>query len=144
MMPSQPVSTAVGAGSRAGTVHPSSRAELAAHQLDRLRAGLGHVLAGNRFYQRKLAGYDVAALESLDALRRLPFTTKAELVADQQAHPPYGTNLSFPLRDYVRLHQTSGTTRQPLKILDTADSWEGWAACWGTVYTAAGVSAGDV
>jgi phenylacetate-CoA ligase len=77
-------------------------------------------------------------------LRQLPFTTKAELVADQQAHPPYGTNLSFPLRDYVRLHQTSGTTGQPLKILDTADSWEWWAACWETVYTAAGVSADDV
>src|SRR5258708_22438955 len=144
MMPSQPVSTALGAGSPAGTLHTAGGAEIAAHQLDGLRAGLGHALAGNRFYQHKLAGCDVAALESLDALRRLPFTTKAELVADQQAHPPYGTNLSFPLRDYVRLHQTSGTTGQPLKILDTAESWEWWAACWETVYTAAGVSADDV
>jgi phenylacetate-CoA ligase len=144
MMPSQPVSTALGAGSPADTLLSASRAEIAAHQLDRLRGGLRRVLAGNHFYQRKLAGCDVAALESLDALRQLPFTTKAELVADQQAHPPYGTNLSFPLRDYVRLHQTSGTTGQPLKILDTADSWEWWAACWETVYTAAGVSADDV
>jgi phenylacetate-CoA ligase len=144
MMPSQPVSTALGAGSPADTLLSASRAEIAAHQLDRLRGGLGRVLAGNRFYQRKLADCDVAALESLDALRRLPFTTKAELVADQQAHPPYGTNLSFPLRDYVRLHQTSGTTGQPLKILDTADNWEWWAGCWETVYTAAGVSADDV
>ncbi|HZC77140.1 MAG TPA: AMP-binding protein, partial [Ktedonobacterales bacterium] len=126
------------------TPHTASRAEIAAHQLDRLRGGLRRVLAGNRFYQHKLAGRDIAALESLDAVRRLPFTTKAELVADQQAHPPYGTNLSFPLRDYVRLHQTSGTTGQPLKILDTAESWEWWAACWETVYTAAGVSADDV
>src|SRR5260370_36876205 len=98
MVPSEAGSPALGGGSPAGTLHTGSRAEIAAHQLDRLRAGLGHVLAGNRFYQHKLAGCDVAALESLDALRRLPFTTKAELVADQQAHPPYGTNLSFPLR----------------------------------------------
>jgi phenylacetate-CoA ligase len=144
MMPSRPVSTALGAGSPVGTLHTASRAEIAAHQLDRLRGNLGRVLAGNRFYQHKLAGCDIGALESLDAVRRLPFTTKAELVADQQTHPSYGTNLSFPLRDYVRLHQTSGTTGQPLKILDTAESWEWWAACWETVYTAAGVSADDV
>ncbi len=144
MMPSQPVSTALGAGAPVGTLHTASRAEIAVHQLDRLRGGLRHVLAGNRFYQHKLAGYDFRALESLDSMRRLPFTTKAGLVADQQAHPPYGTNLSFPLRDYVRLHQTTGTTGQPLKILDTAESWEWWAACWETVYTAAGVSADDV
>ncbi len=143
-MPSQPVSTALGAGAPVGTLHTASRAEIAVHQLDRLRGGLRRVLAGNRFYQHKLAGYDFGALESLDSMRRLPFTTKAELVADQQAHPPYGTNLSFPLRDYVRLHQTTGTTGQPLKILDTAESWEWWAACWETVYTAAGVSADDV
>src|SRR5258706_11522513 len=108
MMPSQPVSTALGAGSPAGTVHTSSRAEIAAHQLDRLRAGLGHVLAGNRFYQRKLAGYDVAALESLDALRRLPLTTKTELGADPQGHPPYRTNLRFPPRHYLRPHHNPG------------------------------------
>lgn len=144
MMPSQPVSTALGAGAPVGTLHTSSRAEITAHQLDRLRGGLRRVLAGNRFYQNKLAGCDFGALESLDSMRRLPFTTKAELVADQQAHPLYGTNLSFPLRDYVRLHQTSGTTGQPLKILDTAESWEWWAACWETVYTAAGVSVDDV
>ena len=144
MMPSQPVSTALGAGAPVGTLHTASRAEIAVHQLDRLRGGLRRVLAGNRFYQHKLAGCDFGALESLDSMRRLPFTTKAELVADQQAHPPYGTNLSFPLRDFVRLHQTSGTTGQPLKILDTAESWEWWAACWETVYTAAGVSADDV
>src|SRR5258706_1298963 len=132
MMPSQPVSTALGAGSPVATLHTASRAEIAVHQLDRLRGGLRRVLAGNRFYQHKLAGCDFGALESLDSMRRLPFTTKAELVADQQAHPPYGTNLSFPLRDFVRLHQTSGTTGQPLKILDTAESWELWSRSWGT------------
>src|SRR5258707_3069026 len=102
MMPSQPVSTALGAGSPAGTVHTSSRAEIAAHQLDRLRAGLGHVLAGNRFYQRKLAGYDVAAVESLDAVRPPPLTNPTEPAAHPPAHRSHRTELRRPLLRLVR------------------------------------------
>ena len=37
-------------------------------------------------------------------LRSLPFTTKHELVADQEAYPLFGTNLSFPLDQYVKYH----------------------------------------
>ena len=46
----------------------------------------------------------------------VPFTTKAELVADQAVNPPYGTNLTFPVSRYVRCHQTSGTTGAPLAL----------------------------
>src|SRR5260221_14035247 len=100
MMPSQPVPTALGADSPVGTLHTASRAEIAVHQLDRLRGGLRRVLAGNRFYQHKLAGCDFGALESLDSMRRLPFTTKAGLVAGPPGHPPYGPNPSFPPRHF--------------------------------------------
>ena len=43
-------------------------------------------------------------------LSRLPLTTKQELVADQQASPPWGTNLTEPLEQYTRYNQTSSTT----------------------------------
>ena len=122
----------------------ASRDAIAAHQMGRLRAGLQRMLASSRFYQRKLASLDLGQVASLDGLRRLPFTTKAELVEDQRDHPPYGTNLTYSLRDYVRLHQTSGTTQQPLKILDTQESWDWWAECWAAVYRAAGVTTEDV
>jgi phenylacetate-CoA ligase len=122
----------------------ADRETIASHQLTRLRTGLQRILNGNRFYRRKLAGFDPRTLTSLDALRSLPFTTKAELVADQREHPSYGTNLTHPLRDYVRLHQTSGTTGHPLKVLDTTESWDWWADCWTTVYRAAGVGREDV
>ena len=49
---------------------------------------------------------------------RLPLTTKAELVTDQSAHPPFGTNLTYPLERYVRVHQTSGTSGAPLRWLE--------------------------
>jgi phenylacetate-CoA ligase len=102
------------------------------------------VLETNAFYQHKLAGMDLGRLTDLEALRLLPFTTKAELIDDQQAQPPYGSNLTYPIADYVRLHQTSGTTGHPLKILDSTESWDWWADCWTTIYRAAGVTANDV
>ena len=72
-------------------------------------------------------------------------TTKAELLADQEAHPPFGTNLTYPIDRYVRLHQTSGSSGdQPLRCLDTPESWEWWERIWADhVYGAAGVSAAD-
>ena len=114
-----------------------------ASQFQRLRSGLGEVLSSNAFYRRKLAGLVPADLLTLGDLRTLPLTTKAELVRDQLEHPPFGTNLTFPLDRYVRVHQTSGTTGAPLRVLDTEDSWRWWARLWGFVYRAAGVTASD-
>jgi phenylacetate-CoA ligase len=40
---------------------------------------------------------------------------------DQAAHGPFGHNLTYPLEQYVRFHQTSGTTGVPLKVPDTEE-----------------------
>lgn len=102
-------------------------------------------LATNEFYQRKsrAAGIEWNQIRGAADLRLLPFTTKAELVADQTANPPFGSLLTYPLSRYRYFHQTSGTTGRPLKCLDTGESWAWWERCWGYVYRAAGVGAGD-
>src|SRR5437762_12667429 len=66
-------------------------------------------------------------------------------MADQREHSPYGTNLTFPLEHYVRLHQTSGTSgSQPLRWLDTAESWAWWERIWADlIYEPAGVTPDD-
>jgi phenylacetate-CoA ligase len=114
--------------------------ELRDLQLKKLRAGLRDVLAANAFWRGRL--HDV---RGWDDFERLPLTTKAELLADQAGRPPFGTNLTDPLERYVRVHQTSGSSgAQPLRWLDTADSWEWWLRIWADhVYRAAGVKAGD-
>ena len=112
--------------------------ERRAHQRERLEVMLREVLATNAFYRRK-----VGSSVSLDEWESLPFTTKAELSADQAEHPPYGTALTYPLDRYVRLHHTSGTTGKPLRILDTAESWRWWSDLWVRIYGAAGVTAAD-
>ena len=113
--------------------------------LTQLRSLLAALLPANSFYTRKLAGTGldagVASLAEFSA--RCPFTTKAELVADQLAQPPYGTNLTFPLERYTRCHQTSGSTGSPLRWLDTPESWTWMLDNWETVHRKAGTTAAD-
>lgn len=119
--------------------------ELRASQLEQLRSLVSELFPANAFYTRKLEEvgitFDVASLEDFSA--RFPFTTKPELVADQLAHPPFGTNLTYPLASYTRFHQTSGTTGVPLRWLDTPESWDWLVENWQTVLRVAGVRAGD-
>jgi phenylacetate-CoA ligase len=107
----------------------------------RLRENLQPILATNAFYRQKLA--HVSAQDAASTFEQLPVTTRAELEADQAAQGPYGTNLTFPLSEYVRLHQTSGSSGQPLRWLDTVESWSWVKSCWAAVYAAAGVNARD-
>src|SRR5439155_27195186 len=98
---------------------------------------LPELARSNPFYGPKLGRATVGAWSEI------PFTTKRELSADQAEHPPFGTNLTYPLDRYTRLHQTSGSTGKPLRLLDTPESWEWWKETWGVIYRAAGVTAGD-
>ncbi len=105
-------------------------------QWERLSGKLPELRQRNPFYRAKLP-------ERASRLAELPFTTKTELSEDQAARPPFGTNLTYPIERYVRLHQTSGTTGRPLRLLDTAESWDWWRQCWQPIYRAAGVTVRD-
>jgi phenylacetate-CoA ligase len=126
---------------RSATAHSRTDPdELRDLNLRKLRAGLAEMLKTNAFWRDRL--HEVGGWDDFE---RLPLTTKAELLADQAAHPPFGTNLTYPMDRYVRLHQTSGSSGdQPLRWLDTAESWEWWLRIWADhVYRAAGVKAAD-
>jgi len=114
--------------------------ELRDLRLRKLRAGLAEVLKTNAFWRSRLT-----EVRGWDDFERLPLTTKDDLLADQAARPPYGTNLTYSLDRYVRLHQTSGSSGdRPLRWLDTDESWHWWERIWAEhVYPAAGVRAGD-
>jgi phenylacetate-CoA ligase len=119
---------------------------LRAHQLVRLRELVAATFGANPFWTAKWRAAGLASANDLrdwDDVGRLPLTAKGELVADQAAYPPFGTNLTYRLERYVRVHQTSGTSGAPLRWLDTQESWEWWARCWGFVLAGAGVRPGD-
>ncbi|MEE2947382.1 MAG: AMP-binding protein [Verrucomicrobiota bacterium] len=123
----------------------SNREELELIQLAKLRELLTAVSPANAFYEAKLgqAGVD-AAIESLDEFRdNCPFTIKSELAADHIAHPPYGSNLTYPVGRYTRVHQTSGTSGVPLRWPDTSESWQWMIDNWCDIFHTAGVSDND-
>ncbi len=124
---------------------PPARAAIRDDQLRKLRALIAAIVPGNRFYSPRLAKAGItASLASLeDFSTRMPFTTKQELAEDQIAHPPYGSVLTFPLDQYTRFCQTSGTTRAPIRWLDTNESWAWMVGNWRHVFDAAGVGRGD-
>src|SRR5262245_26183426 len=65
------------------------RARLRSTQNERL-GKLLRELVSNGFYREKLdrAGLNFDTIRTAEDLKRVPFTTKAELVAEQQTHPP--------------------------------------------------------
>ncbi|RYD55475.1 MAG: phenylacetate--CoA ligase family protein, partial [Verrucomicrobiaceae bacterium] len=114
-------------------------------QIQKLRALLAELIPNNRFQAERLVAagitQEISSLAEFSA--RMPFTTKADLVEDQTAHGPYGTNFTYPPERYTRFCQTSGTTSRPLVILDTAESWDWMLDNWVEIYRAGGVGAGD-
>lgn len=121
------------------------RSAIVSQQLAQLRRLLAALIPANRFYSEKLSGAGLEAdVRSLDEFsQKVPFTTKQEIVEDQRRYPPYGSDLTFPLERYTRLHATSGTTGAPLRWLDTPESWNWMVENWTEVYRAAGVTAAD-
>jgi len=121
------------------------RDALTARQSERLSRLLATIHGRNSFYTRKFdeAGIDIATLRLPGELFRLPFTQRAELIADQRASPPWGTALTEPVERYTRYCQTSSTTGRPLRWIDTNESWQWMLECWKAVFRGARVTPGD-
>jgi len=98
------------------------------------------VLERNPFQRARVARLRPGTRPALAELRPLE---KHDLVLDQQRNPPFGTNLTHPLERYTQLHQTSGTTGPPLRVLDTAEDWAWWRSLFADTLSVTGVSPGD-
>jgi phenylacetate-CoA ligase len=124
---------------------PPHRREIENRQLENLQRLVVAAGATNAFYREKWGQIPGPLPPSTlaDFTARFPLTLKSEIVADQAAHPPFGTNLGEPLDRFTRFHQTSGTTGHPVRWLDTPRNWEALVQNWIEIYRAAGVGAGD-
>ena len=100
-----------------GVVPDLDRAELEALQLERLRATVRRAEQVPH-YRRALADAGVTAddIGSLDDVRRLPFTTKADL----RDNYPFGM-FAVPREQVARVHASSGTTGKPTVVGYTAE-----------------------
>ena len=127
------------------SVETMPRKALEALQIEKLCSMLEQIYGRNRFYTDKLdaAGIHPDSIQTLDDLKRLPLTSKSELVQAQSDALPFGSNTTFEESAYSRFHQTSGTTGTPLRVLDTPESWDWWGRCWGHVLAGAGLTEND-
>ncbi len=122
-----------------------ARDRLRGEQLAALNRLLRAVAARNPFYAPVLREAGLAeGVDALDAFAaHMPLTRKEMLVEDQRRHPPYGSNLTFPLECYSRYNQTSATSGTPLRWLDTPEGWQWMLESWKQVFRAASVTAAD-
>ena len=100
-----------------------TREQISALQLERLQATVRHCM-NSPFYKKRFEeiGLKPEDIKSLDDIRKIPFTTKADL----RDTYPFGM-ASVPLRECTRLHSSSGTTGTPTVILHTKKDLEEWA-----------------
>jgi phenylacetate-CoA ligase len=110
-------------------------------QLARLRTQLARVYVNVPLYRRKFdeAGFRPEQLETLDDLRRVPFTVKDDL----RSAYPFGM-FAVPLRDIVRVHSSSGTTGQVSVVGYTRGDVERWSDLMARTLACAGATADDV
>ena len=89
-----------------------SRQALLAMQWTRLQSHLERVYRRNRFYRRVFdtAGLTPTQIHDSGDYRRVPLTTKQDVLADIAAHPPYGNRLQVHRRRLVGMAETSGTS----------------------------------
>lgn len=96
-----------------------SRDELLALQLRKLRRPLERVYHGNPFYRAKLdaAGVKSEQIRSLaDFVRRVPLSTKAEFLRDQEEHPLFGRRLGIAREEVALVTLTGGTSGQGQEV----------------------------
>ena len=122
-------------------VESAGRPELAALQLQRLKATLSHAWRNVAPLRRRFerAGVQPGDLRSLADLARFPFTTKADL---RDAYP-FGL-FAVPREQIVRLHASSGTTGKPTVVGYTRADLDLWANVMARSIFAAGGRPGDL
>ncbi|WP_440764094.1 phenylacetate--CoA ligase PaaK [Natronorubrum sp. DTA7] len=124
----------------ADTTQYRSRDELRELQSDRLRDTVEYAFENVPFYRRALddAGISPADVGSIDDIRSLPFTTKADF---RETYP----DGLFAVDDdeLRRIHASSGTTGKPKIVSYTEGDLELWSEVMARSMAAAGLDASD-
>lgn len=123
------------------TAETLDRSAIEALQLAQLRETLERVSARVPFYQDKLraAAVTTESVKSLDDIRRLPFTTGADL----RSIYPNGL-LAVDSSEPVRLHTSSGTTGKPKAIFFSRKDINNSAELIARSLTMTGIRSSDV
>ncbi|MGB8298538.1 MAG: phenylacetate--CoA ligase [Polyangia bacterium] len=117
------------------------RADLERLQLGRLQALVARLHEQVPFYRERLvaAGITAASIKTVADLRRLPFTTSADL---RDTYP--AGLLAVPMDHALRLHTSSGTTGRPKALFFSPRDVDNAAELCARSFVATGVTSRDV
>ena len=117
------------------------RGDLLKEQSGNLAALVEKVYQRVPFYRKKLdkAGVRPADIQSLEDIRKLPFTTKDEM----RETYPYGL-LAVDETDIVEVHTSSGTTGTPVVDAYTSGDIDIWSEAMARTLAMAGTASNDV
>lgn len=123
-----------------------SRDRIERFQLGALQDQLARVAQSSGHYGRVLAetGFEPGDLKSLDDLRALPMTRKADYLAALGEQPPFGSMLAVDPDEVVRVHFSSGTTSKPSPDCWTASDLARWTDLYARLAYSQGVRRSDV
>lgn len=118
-----------------------SRKQIEEIQLERLKYTVNYCYTNVPFYKKKMddAGVTPDQIKTLDDIRRIPPTTKADL----RDNYPFGL-FAVPMKDIVRIHASSGTTGKPTVVGYTKHDLDMWSDCMARLCAAAGATSDDI
>lgn len=107
---------------------------------------IGSILEESPFYEEKyrLACVDLTSQFSLEQFRRIPFTSKAEMLAEQEKHPPFGRLAMQNRSGLRRVHITSGSTGKPFVIMMSENDIAQTVKAGGRAFRCAGLDFSDI
>ncbi len=110
-------------------------------QLKRLKQSVDIAMKSPFYSQKyKSIGLSSANIETLDDLKKLPFTTKDDL----RSNYPFGLVAENMRNSIVRLHSSSGTTGNPTVICHSQHDLDQWANRVARCMYMVGIRKGDV
>ena len=117
------------------------RAEIRALQLKKLQHTVKWSYDRVPYYHKIMeeSGVTPDQIKSLDDVRRLPFTTKADL----RDNYPFGL-FAVPKKEIVEIHASSGTTGKPIVGGYTRRDLDVWSDCVARLAVAAGATSDDI
>lgn len=121
-------------------VETASREELDRIQTERLKEQVKHVYDNVPLYRERMdkAGVKPEDIQTLDDIRKLPFTSKQDL----RDTYPYGM-FAVPMSEVTRIHASSGTTGKQIVVGYTDGDLDIWDTCCARQLVAVGATNED-
>ncbi len=120
--------------------------QIEALQSERLRELLGLCARGHRYYKRTwaAAGVDIASIQTIAELERLPLTFKADLMAEPESFRLNVAGLPLAERTLWDVIYTTGTTSEPTPVYNTTHDYHAYLFQSRRVAEISGIRESDV